>query len=126
MVVGARNRIIGKLDHGEKRRVQWPQLRSVVSKSGGKSPTTLKERSLLNFVTGCKHTLKSADTALPCSTAPGTSWSWWVTEGCFPSPKGSAGGYIIRLGRRRSVLLRRSNRLRPEGIRNVQVVHVHP
>src|SRR5260370_20582107 len=88
---------IEKPGHGEKgRRVQWLQLKLAVSKCGGKSLTTLMERSLKRCAKGWKHTSKSARTAKPAWMAPEMLLVWLATGGCFRCQKGSTSVFLKR------------------------------
>src|ERR1700687_215445 len=106
MVPGSRDKRIGKSDRGEQRRARWPQLKSVASKCGGKSPTSLMRRSLPRCASAWKHTSKNARTAEQCWTGLETLWVWLVTENCFKCPRGSISVCIKRFRVFRNFMLR--------------------
>src|SRR5216684_1351070 len=106
MVPGLRDNRTGKLDHGEKRRARWPQLKSAALKCGGKSPIMLMRRSRPNCAREWKRTSKPAPIVLRYWTGPEMSLGWSPMEGCFRCPRGSTSGYIKRFRTFRNLMLR--------------------
>src|SRR5271156_2650043 len=125
-VPGARNGVIRKCDHGEKRRAQWRELRLVVSKCGGKYPIILMRISLLNCAREWRRISKYARTVPRYSTECRMSWAWSPMAGCFKRPRGLISACTTRLIRTGNLVLTRLNLPRPKRIGNVLVVHVQP
>src|SRR5271170_1057987 len=125
-VPGARNGVIRKCDHGEKRRAQWVELRLVVSKCGGKYPIILMRISLLNCAREWRRISKYARTVPRYSTGCRMSWAWSPMAGCFKRLRDSTSVCTAKLIRLANLIICRLNLRRTERIGNVLIIHVHP